>query len=226
MSLIIIHYFSFSLLILFNGYLISSTLNLNLEKNLFSSGILGLVGTGFLANLINFFFPLNDLIVSINFLVIIGYFILKKKYLTLNLKEIKINFIFLILISLSLFQIHGSGFSDDLHHYHAASITNSDNLKNIFGINFLHNHFGYSSIWLTLHSYLNFNNYLLQDIHILNAIIFSFILCYFFNEVINGNTKLKFIAIFLIFFFLAKYTRLKEFGIDRPAIIILCFFES
>lgn len=223
MSLIIIHFLFFFLITLSNGYLISSLLNLEFEKKLFHLGILGIVGTGFFSNFISFFVPLNDIIIFINAFILIAYFIYKKENIFLNLKLEKINLAFLSLIFLGLFQVYGSGFSDDLHHYHAAFITNTDNLKNIFGINFLHNHFGHSSIWLTLHSYMNFNNYLLQDIHILNIIIFCLILCYLFNEAVNGTHKLKVLGVFLIFFFLAKYTRLKEFGIDRPAIMLCCF---
>ena len=94
-------------------------------------------------------------------------------------------------------------------------------------MNSLHNHFGYASSWLYLHSYLNFNYTFLQDIHILNGIIFFLILVYFFSEVYNSenNNKLRVLALFFLLFFLIKYTRLKEFGLDRPGVIFFCFIN-
>ena len=120
---------------------------------------------------LNFFFPLNDYILNINFFIGIFFLIkFRKKLIFKYSKEIKIIIFFIFL--LSLFNLYGSEFSDDLNHYHGGSIINTDNHNYIIGLNFLHHHYGYSSIWLILHSYLNFNNSFLQDIHILNAILF------------------------------------------------------
>jgi len=128
---------------------------------------------------------------------------------------------------LCLVHIYGSGFSDDLTHYHGGQIINSDNLKYIIGMNFLHNHYGYGSIWLALHSYLNFNGSYLQDIHVLNALFLFVILSYFLTELINAkkekNTYSQLSLVIFILFFLIKYTRLKEFGLDRPGILLFCF---
>ncbi|MDC3053897.1 hypothetical protein OA187_04990, partial [Candidatus Pelagibacter sp.] len=141
----------------------------------------------------------------------------------------KDNFIKLILLIFVFILIYGSEFSDDLNHYHGGYIINTDNLNYIIGLNFLHHHYGYSSIWLILHSYLNFNGSLLQDIHILNGIIYFSVVGLIINEILK-NTKNKqvdnfyLILIFLLFFILIKYTRIKEFGIDRPGFLIIVFF--
>ena len=127
-----------------------------------------------------------------------------------------------------MINIYGSSFSDDLNHYHGGYIGNTDNGNYIIGSNFLHYHYGYSSIWLILHSYLNFNSSLLQDIHILNGLSLFLIVAYLFTE---NNEKSKYsnsnllflISSIFIFFFIIKYTRLKEFGLDRPGILIYCF---
>ncbi|MDC0446037.1 hypothetical protein OAM09_04385 [Candidatus Pelagibacter sp.] len=144
--------------------------------------------------------------------------------------EIKINelFVYLFVFIFTITLIFGSPFSDDLHHYHAGSILNMDNSKIIIGSNFLHHHYGFSSIWLILHSYLNFNSSLFTDIHVLNGIIFFLILCLLLKTILFKEysiNKINFVPIFLFLFFflILKYTRLKEFGIDRPGFLIVVY---
>ena len=152
--------------------------------------------------ILNFFFPLNDYLLYINLilsLITLYYFRNEIKISS----TIKLNIYIFTFLLLSILNIYGSGFSDDLNHYHGGSIINSDNSNYIIGSNFLHNHYGYSSIWLILHSYLNFNNTFLQDIHILNGIILFLCLSYFTYEVFDNKNKSKLILIasFFIFFF-------------------------
>jgi len=222
------HYLIFLIIIYSNGLIVYKLSvegkNSNLNLNIFEVSILGLIFTAFLAVILNFFFPLNDYLLYINLifsLITLHYFRNEIKISS----TIKLNIYIFTFLLLSILNIYGSGFSDDLNHYHGGSIINSDNSNYIIGSNFLHNHYGYSSIWLILHSYLNFNNTFLQDIHILNGIILFLCLSYFTYEVFDNKNKSKLILIasFFIFFFLVKYTRLKEFGLDRPSIIIYCF---
>tara|TARA_Y100000590_G_scaffold231598_1_gene260938 strand:+ start:12451 stop:14076 length:1626 start_codon:yes stop_codon:yes gene_type:complete len=226
---IVLHYLIFLFIIYANGLLVQKVLINSTEINLnfFEQSIMGLIGTGFIALLINFFLPLNDLLIYLNlFLGIIFIYFSKDKF---NFNYNKSSKLFIILFFLlSLASIYGSGFSDDLSHYHGGYITNTDNQKYIIGLNFLHYHYGYSSIWLILHSYLNLNNSFLQDIHILNGIIFFLSIAYLFTEnneksKYSSNYLLYLISSIFIFFFLIKYTRLKEFGLDRPGILIYCF---
>jgi hypothetical protein len=226
---IILHYLIFLFIIYSNGLLLqkafinSSTINLNF----FEQSIIGLIGTGFIALLINFFFPLNDLFIYLNLFVGLIFIFFFKNKIKFNYNKSSKLFIILFFL-LSLANIYGSGFSDDLNHYHGGYITNTDNHNYIIGLNFLHHHYGYSSIWLILHSYLNINNLFLQDIHILNGIIFFLLIAYLFTEnneksKHSSNYILYLISSIFIFFIILKYTRLKEFGLDRPGILIYCF---
>ncbi len=229
---IIFHYFFFLSVIFFNGLIFCNFFfkNISTYFNNIEKVIIGIIFTGFISIIINFFFPLNDVIIYSNFLVGFFYFcylifIKKKNFFIIN-KLLIVPLI--LLLFLSILQIYGSGFSDDLNHYHGGYIANADNNKIIIGYNYLHYHYGYSSIWLLLHSYLNFNNSFLQDIHIINSIIFFVILFYFFKESfeekIIKESHLKYLlSYFFLLFFLIKYTRLKEFGLDRPGILIFCF---
>ena len=208
------NYFTFLIIIYSNGLIVCKLSvegkNLNLNLNVFEVSILGLIFTGFLAVILNFFFPLNDFLLYINLifsLITLYYFRNEIKISS----TIKLNIYIFTFFLLSILNIYGSGFSDDLNHYHGGSIINSDNSNYIIGSNFLHNHYGYSSIWLILHSYLNFNNTFLQDIHILNGIILFLCLSYFTYEVFDkkNKNKLIFIASFFIFFFFGKIHKIK-----------------
>ena len=225
---ILLHYIIFLIIIFSNG-LVFHKIFLNngyIKLNFFEQSIIGLIATGFLAVIINFFFPLNDLIIYINFVISCFFLFIYKNQLFFKYNKLEKTTIIIILI-LSLVNIYGSGYSDDLHHYHGGYIVNTDNHNYIIGSNFLNNHFGYSSIWLILHSYLNINSFLLQDIHVLNAILFFLIISYLVTENLQKK-KSNFYFLYLassifIFFFLIKYTRLKEFGLDRPGILLFCF---
>ena len=91
-----------------------------------------------------------------------------------------------------LANIYGSNFSDDLEHYHYGSITNSDELNLIWGNSFLHPLYGTTSLWLTGHSYFNFDHSRLIDIHILNGLLLFLILGLFLNEILSKEKKIYF----------------------------------
>ena len=227
MSEILIHFFIFSLILFGNGYFFYFIQKQFIKLNFFEIIFFGIIISGLFAYSINFFLPLNDILLIINLLLsflFIFFFFYKKEDLTINKKY---NLFFLLFFSLVILNIYSSGFSDDLNHYHGGFITNADNTKIIFGYNLLHHHYGYNSIWLYLHSFLNFNDTFLQDIHVLNGICLFLVLNYFFSEFYfskENSNIIKSLFFSLLIFFLIKYTRLKEFGIDRPGILLSSFF--
>ena len=229
MITIVSHLSLFLLIAYFNGKVFIRLLQNN-EKNSNNYEILvfGIIFTAFVAQFLNFFIPLNNYVIYSNLILILLLNFNKINCLYSKLFK-KNNIILIFLIFFITILIYGSEFSDDLNHYHGGYIINTDNLNYTFGLNFLHHHYGYSSIWLILHSYFNFNSSILQDIHILNGIIFLSLLGLIINEIYK-NVKNKIInnyiliIIFFLFFLLIKYTRLKEFGIDKPGLLIAIFF--
>ena len=229
---IISHFSLFLFLIFYNGKFVTDFFKENkFSFNFFEIAFFGLVFTSLVAQSLNFFFPLNDNIIYINFiLILIFVYFNKKTALSIKIKKIDITYVmFFILIILN---IYGSQFSDDLDHYHYKYINNTDNTNYIIGLSHLHWAFGNSSIWLISHSFFNFDYSRLQDIHVLNGLFFFLILgaLYFdFKNIIIKKKKVSIFApilFFLIIFILIKYTRLKEFGLDRPAFLTLYFFIS
>lgn len=199
--------------------------------NIFENSIYGLVVTGFLSQFLIFFFPLKSFFLYINFFIVIILFY-KNKEFTLKIFDTKLELILIILFFLlCILQIYASGFSDDLNHYHGSYIGNTDNSNLIIGMNFLHNHFGFSSIWLILNSYFNFDEIYLQEIHIFNAVIFFSVISFLAKEIFLFEKKNKldvyilWLSIALLFLIL-KFTRLKEFGIDKGGVLIFVFLIS
>ena len=227
MSEILIHFFIFSSILFGNGYFFYFIQKRFIKLNFFEIIFFGIIISGFFAYSINFFLPLNDILLIINLLLsflFIFFFFYKKEDFAINKKY---NLFYLLFFSLVVLNIYSSGYSDDLNHYHGGFITNADNTKIIFGYNLLHHHYGYNSIWLYLHSFLNFNDTFLQDIHVLNGICLFLVLNYFFYEFYfrkKNSIIIKSLFFSLLIFFLIKYTRLKEFGIDRPGILLSSFF--
>lgn len=213
----------FLLIIYGNGIIFSKKIFNDFEnQNFYEILLIGLVTTTLLSQFINFFFPLNNYLTIINLLVVILYLTFEKQIIK-NLRiDYKFFFIFFILI---LSNIYASDFSEDLNHYHYGMISNSDNLNFIWGYSFFHDMYGTSPIWLTTHSYLNFDNSRLQDIHVLNGLFLFIFLGLFFSEIQKNNQShsVKQIILFsILLFVLIKFTRLKEFGIDRPAFLLFC----
>ena len=137
MSSIIIYFFLFLFIVISNGLIFFKLIFFkNLKLNSLETSILGLVATGFLAQLLNFFIPLNDMVIYCNLFINIVVLTIYRKKIRLNFNK-SITLILLAMLFLSIAQIYSSGFSDDLAHYHGGQILNSDNSKYIIGINFL-----------------------------------------------------------------------------------------
>ncbi len=223
MTIIITNFFLFLLIIYGNGIFFSKKIFNDFEnQNFYEILLIGLVITTLLSQFINFFLPLNDYLTILNILIVILYLVLNKKII----KSLKVDYkIFLIFLILVLSNIYASDFSEDINHYHYAMISNTDSLNFIWGYSFLHDMYGTSPIWLTAHSYFNFDSSRLQDIHILNGLFLFIFLGLFFSEIQKKNQShaVKQIVLFsILLFVLIKFTRLKEFGIDRPAVLLFC----
>ena len=160
MPLIIFNQLIFIIICTGFGILFCKIFNLKkffLHLNIFDISLFGLIFVGFLGQLVNFFFPLNDIFLLTNLILsvlLIFYFF--KEYKSLFFLDKKFILITLATLALTYFKIYGSGFSDDLNNYHYAYINTTDNSKYILCLNFLQSHYGFSPIWLIVNSSLNF----------------------------------------------------------------------
>ena len=181
MTIIILNTFLFLFIIFSNGiFIIKKILKINKFQGFYEISIYGLIFTIFLSQFLNFFIALNNNLLIINLILTLIFFLFNQR---LFINNFKLNFkIFSVLILLILSQIYGSGYSDDLNHYHYSYILNTDKYNFIWGNSFMNNMFGTSPIWLTTHAYFNFDSSRLQDIHILNGIFLLLILGLFLSE--------------------------------------------
>ena len=185
------HFFLFSFIIYFNGFFFIKILKYDvIQLNKFEISLFGLIFTGLSAQIINFFSPLNEKILILNIALIIILIILYRK---IDYKFLikKFDFLYIILFLLIIINIFGSGFSDDLNHYHYSYIGNSDNSNYIIGLGHLHEMYAYSSIWLITQSYFNFDYSRLQDIHVINGLVFFVFLSIFYSEINKNFYKKK-----------------------------------
>ena len=135
MSTVFFHSFLFVFIIYSNGlFFLKKLLKLKIEFNFYEICLLGLLLTLIISPLINFFVPLNDIVIIINFIFSLIFLYFYKK---IFLKSFKVDLkIFFLVGLLVLVNIYGSDFSDDLEHYHYSFITNSDEFN--LGNSFLH----------------------------------------------------------------------------------------
>lgn len=164
---------------------------------------------------------MNDFLILFNIFLIFVIFFFNKENLNLDLfkKELIVTVTIFFIVFLNIF---ASDFSDDLNHYHYSSIVNTDTSNYIWGLSHLHPLYSSSSIWLIGQSYLNFDHSRLQDIHIVNGIILFLFLGIFALELKKKKNDFYVPIILSLFLFvLIKYSRLKEFGIDRPAYLFI-----
>tara|TARA_X000000950_G_scaffold184947_1_gene223992 strand:+ start:9363 stop:10979 length:1617 start_codon:yes stop_codon:yes gene_type:complete len=229
---IILKLLFFFIILLGNGLIFNHYLSNKNNFNIYEINIYGLIFTGFLSQFLIFIFPLKFFFLYINFFLIILFLYKIKKKNFKRIFDTKLELIFIILFFLlCIVQVYASGFSDDLNHYHGSYIGNTDNSNLIIGMNFLHNHFGFSSIWLILNSYFNFDGIYLQEIHIFNAIIFFSVISFLIKEIFLFEKKNK-VDIYILWlstaliFLIIKFTRLKEFGIDRGGVLVFIFLIS
>tara|TARA_Y100001970_G_C14250833_1_gene871750 strand:- start:3407 stop:4957 length:1551 start_codon:yes stop_codon:yes gene_type:complete len=194
---------------------------------------LGLVFLGCIGIIINFFFPIYDLI-SISILSV-GFFI----FIFLSVKEFKNNQIFyflFVIILISVIFAYFSVFNDDFD-YHFNTI---ENFKEIILLNDLlsnpagGNRVSYNSHWLMINSvvYLNLFPVTLFSI---TSLIYSITLFDLYNAYKRNNLKKNYTtavySFFVLLFLIGVLNSYKEYGTDFPGqliiiITVIIFLES
>ncbi len=200
-----------------SGY--GSLINLKI-KNFFLNLFLGFIIISFLITLIHFFLKIE---LKISFLIfMIGLFIFIKKN--------RINFLFFIkktnikylIIIFSLIPMYISQkYHEDFGYYHLPYAIAFLEEKIIFGFANIDQTFVYNSIWLNISSifFLNDKNY---DFLTLPTFILFISFTIFSLQNILNLKKINisdYYLVVLLFYFILKFTRISEFGVDIPSLI-------
>ena len=194
--------------------------NLDIKKNFFLDIFLGFILISLIITVIHFFFKIN-LIVSVLIFVLGLYLFFYKKKLS-AIEFIKIDNIYYIIIVLFLIPIFLSQkYHEDFGYYHLPYAIGFIEEKIIFGFANIEKTFVYNSIWLNLYSIFFLNDQNFNFLTLPSFLLFLNFILFSLNQLILKNEKLisDYFLLISLFYFLLKFTRISEFGVDLPAAI-------
>ena len=202
----------------FSGY--GSLTNLRTKNNFFLDLFLGLIIVSFLITLIHFFFKIDLLISFLIFLLGSFIFFKKKGLKILDFFKVK-NIQYLIIIFLLIPMYLSQKYHEDFGYYHLPYALAFLEEKIIFGFANINPSYAYNSIWLNLNSIFFLNGKNFNFLTLSSFILYlSFIIFSLHNIFSQKNIKVSdYYLITLLFYFLLKFTRISEFGVDFPSVI-------
>ena len=195
-------------------------IKLDVKKNFLLNIFLGFIVISFIITFIHFFFRINLLISFLIFLTGISIFLTKKKrdfYYLFDKKIIYYLIFFLLLIPIYLSQ----KYHEDFGYYHLPYAIGFIEEKIIFGFSNINSAYVYNSLWLNIYSIFFVQDKNFDLLTLPSFILYISFLFFSFNKITstkNFNPSDYYLVV-TIFYFLLKFTRISEFGVDLPAII-------
>ena len=199
---------------------IGSLITFNTKSNFFINIFFGFIVISLIITLTHLFFKINFLIsTSIFFLGIILFF-KKKKYLIFFEKK---NLLLYFIIIISLIPIFVSQkYHEDFGYYHLPYSLAFIEEKIVFGFANIDQAFVYNSIWLNLYPMFFIENKNFNFLTLPSFLLFLSFIIFAIKNIIKKKNQIKnsdYYLIVTLFYFLLKFTRISEFGVDFPAII-------
>ena len=207
--------FLFSLSI--SGY--GKLINLKIKDNFFLDIFLGFVIISFIVTTIHFFFKINLIISSSIFLLGLILSFIKNNNLTFFFK--KKNIIYLIVVSLFIPMFLSQKYHEDFGYYHLPYALGFIEEKIVLGYANIDQTYVYNSIWLNLYSLFFLNDKNFDFLTFPSYLLFlSFILFSLSQIILTKKTSMSdYYLIVVLFYFILKFTRISEFGVDLPSVI-------
>ena len=207
---------------LFTGKIFSKYFNINNNTyyNLCLTSLLGLITLSFIALLLNFFFPLNLLVNTTVFILLLFLLVLINNDFIKKLQsKTVIQYIMISSLSVFMFLIFNKIYNPDggLYHFPYINILNEN--KIILGISNIHQRFGHISIMQYL-SAIHYNYFFgLNAIVVPLASVAVYSIFFFLTNLwIKKNLSVSNIfSILVILFICWKMNRYNEYGNDAPA---------
>ena len=198
------------------GY--GSLINLKNNYNIFTDIFLGFVLISSITTFTHFFVKIDHLASLI--LVIFGVilFLINKRFTVYKFLKKKIIYIIIVFILLPMFI--SQKYHEDFGYYHLPYALALVEEKIIFGFANIDKPYVYNSIWLNLKPIFllekNFNFLTLPSF-----ILFLFFIFFSINKILREATiKLSdYFIVICLFYFILKFTRISEFGVDVPGAI-------
>ncbi len=194
--------------------------NLNIKKNFFLDIFLGLVFISLIITIIHFFFRINVLISVLIFSLGILFFFYKKRISTLKFfRGESINYLLIILLLIPIFL--SQKYHEDFGYYHLPYAIGFIEEKIIFGFANIDKSYVYNSIWLNLYSIFFLNDKNFNFLTLPSFLLFLSFILFSVYQLITKNEKTisDYFLLIALFYFILKFTRISEFGVDLPAAI-------
>lgn len=199
-----------------NGLIITK----NLKRNFFLDFFFGLIVISLIITTVHFFFKINLIISSVIFLLGL---ILFFKNINLNfLKYIKKKIIiYPIIVLLLLPMLVSQKYHEDFGYYHLPYVLAFLENKIVFGFANIDKPYVFNSIWLNLNSIFFFKNNNFNFLTLPSFLLFIFFIFFSINKLLKKKEfkSSDYYLIITLFYFIIKFTRVSEFGVDLPAII-------
>ena len=198
------------------GY--GSLINLKNNYNIFTDIFLGFVLISSITTFTHFFIKIDHL-VSLTLLIFgVFFFLINKRFTIYKFLKKKTIYIIIALILLPMFI--SQKYHEDFGYYHLPYALAFVEEKIIFGFANIDKPYVYNSIWLNLKPIFllekNFNFLTLPSF-----ILFLFFIIFSVNKILREeNIKLSdYFIVICLFYFILKFTRISEFGVDVPGAI-------
>lgn len=221
--MIMLEIFLFFLTTLFFIYSISGIGKIfthNFESSFLTNVFFGFIFLGIYSTFLHFFFKINLFNSFIPFLFGIMIQFYPKK---IHLKSIfNKNFSLRLVVILLLIPIFLSQkYHEDFGYYHLPYSLSFIEEKIIFGFANINYAYIYNSIWLNISSLFFLKNQNFNFLTFHSFILYIAFVLFLFEEIFYNkkNSLSKIFSIFILFYFLVKFTRISEFGVDLPAAI-------
>lgn len=201
-----------------SGY--GSLLSHRIKNNFFLDIFLGFIAITFIITFTHYFLKINLLISFFIFVIGIIFFFYKRivKFEKLIIKK-NISYIIIIFLLVPIYL--SQKYHEDFGYYHLPYAISFIEEKIVFGFANINKTYVYNSIWLNLYSIFFVGKKNLNFLTLPSFILFLSFVLFSFRCTISKNQKLlsDYFLITTIFYFILKFTRISEFGVDLPATI-------
>ena len=190
------------------------------KSNLFLEIFLGFIIISLIITIIHFFFKINLLIAFLIFSFGLLIFFIKKKLSFLKIFKIeRIYYLIIILLLIPIFI--SQKYHEDFGYYHLPYALSFIEEKIIFGFANIDKPYVYNSIWLNLYSIFFLNDKNFDFLTLPSFLLFLSFILFSFNRLFLNNEKKSsdYFLLITLFYFILKFTRISEFGVDLPAVI-------
>ena len=192
----------------------------NLKSNFFLDFFFGIIVISFMVTVLHFFLKINLFISSFIFLLGMIFFLKNINFEILKFFE-KEKIIYLVIVLLLMPMFISQKYHEDFGYYHLPYALALLEEKIVFGFANIDKSYVYNSIWLNLNSIFFLNNKNFDFLTLPSFLLFLIFIIFSINQLTNEKNikNSDYYLLVILFYFILKFTRISEFGVDLPAII-------